>query len=109
MNSLIAFQTGKTIKFVKQDDILYCESSNSISDIILKDQIRISTYKSLNEIETLLTEDHFVRIHAKYIVNLNHVINFNNNGDQVLLLSNGTTLGISRRRKREIFKRFIRL
>jgi two-component system, LytTR family, response regulator len=109
MSSLIAFQTGKTIKFVKQDDIVYCESNNSISDIILKDKIRISTYKSLKEIEMLLSDDHFVRIHAKYIVNLNFVKNFNNGGEQDLLLTNDVKLHISRRRKKEIFKKFIKL
>ena len=76
---------------------------------ILIDNNKVSTYKSLNEIETILPSDSFVRIHAKYIVNLVFIKNFNTSTDNDILLIDGTKLKISRRKKKHLLDKFVKL
>ncbi len=56
------------------------------------------------ELEDLLGEYSFLRVHKTHLVNLKHVVAYLKIDGGTLQLSNGDTVAISRRRKEEVQK-----
>lgn len=46
-------------------------------------------------------DDHFVRIHKKFVINLRYLIQFDLKAEMTVLLKDGRRIAISRRRKKE--------
>ena len=65
--------------------------------------------RTLKEVEAILPDRDFVRIHHSYIVNLDHVRQIRVTPDVLVLLSNGKELSVSRRRKKMVMEKFISL
>ncbi len=76
------------ITFIGLNDIIYSEASNNCSKLILKDGNCFLISKILKDVQEVLEEEHFLRVHRQYIVNLNHVKQFNRN-DGILTMDNG--------------------
>ena len=109
MIQLIALKIGSSIKLLAENDIILCKSENSITDIILLGNVKFSTYKSLNELQDILSKHDFVRVHAKYIININHILNYISHKNNQLHLSEDNVVQISRRKKRDLMSKFLKL
>ncbi len=52
-----------------------------------------------------MEEEHFLRVHRQYIINLNHVKQFNRN-DGVLTMSNGENIPVARNQKERLVEKY---
>lgn len=72
-------------------DILYVESSDKKVTYHLANRNSLECYNKLDDIYKLLPEEHFIRCHQSYIVNLIHVTKLSNDyfyiGDQKIKIS----------------------
>jgi two-component system LytT family response regulator len=93
------------INFIDLDDIIYSEASNNYSKLILKDGNRYLISKTLKDVQEVLEEEHFLRVHRQYIVNLNHVKQFNRN-ESLLTMDNGDHIPIARNQKDRLSERY---
>ncbi len=59
------------------DDILYIEASGNYLNIFLKDQQKIMTRSTINDLALQLPENDFTRVHRSYIVSNKQVEKFN--------------------------------
>ncbi len=50
-------------------------------------------------------DEHFVRIHKKFVINLRHLIQFDLKEEMTVLLKDGRRVAISRRRKKEFLEK----
>jgi len=57
--------------------------------------------KTLKEIEELLPNSIFVRMHHSHVVNLNHVERYQRGAGGVLVLDNGDHVNVSRSKKND--------
>ncbi len=78
-------------------EILYLETADKETVLFCLDDV-ITLRKSLNELQSLLPETFFFRVHRKFLVNLSHVREYDR---QRLTLDSGQTLPVSRRKSRE--------
>lgn len=96
----IPSETG--LEFVAAGDILYCEGQDGYTRIHLRDaDQRFSSY-SIGEYRKLLTPYDFFAVHRSYLVNRQHVVRYDRSGS--LVLSNGASVMVSRRRKEDVAK-----
>lgn len=93
------------ISFINLNDIIYSEASNNYSKLILTDGNIILISKTLKDVQQVLEEEHFLRVHRQYIVNLNHVKQFNRN-DGILTMNNGDHIPIARNQKERLVERY---
>jgi two-component system LytT family response regulator len=93
------------INFISLNDIIYSEASNNYSKLILTDGTGFLISKTLKDVQQVLEEEHFLRVHRQYIVNLNHVKLFNRN-DGVLTMINGDHIPIARNQKERLIERY---
>jgi two-component system, LytTR family, response regulator len=95
--------TGKTI-FIDVEEILYCKSNGSYTEIYLRDEKMQLLSKKLKEVETSLKSKVFFRVHHSYLVNINFIREFVKNDGQYLVLQNGDTIPISRSKNHQLRK-----
>ncbi len=102
----IPLATGSGMLFVKIADILYCESSGNYTHFYLQDGKKIIVSRQLGEYEKLLPENCFMRIHDKFIINLNYIKEYKKGSGGEVVLENGIELPVATRRKEDFLSRF---
>ncbi len=94
----ITLNTDGKLLFLENDDILYAESDGNYSTLFLSDGRKIVLTKKLKEIDQLLPDDTFFRIHNSYIINLEKVKEYLKTDGYVVLESNHK-IPVSRKKK----------
>ena len=98
LHKKITFNTDGKLLFLESDEILYAESDGNYSTIYLTDGQKIVLTKKLKEVNDLLPEDSFFRIHNSYIINLHKIKEFLKTDGYVILSSNHK-IPVSRQKK----------
>ena len=88
------------------DDIIYCEADGSYTNFFTSDGKVYVTSNNLKKVENILLQSTFFRIHKSTLLNLKHVVQYNNTGE--LKLSNNKSLIVSFRNKKN-FLRILKL
>ena len=101
----LPMQNGEFI-IVDIDDILYCEADGSYTNFHTTDNKIFTTSTNLKKVESILLHATFFRIHRSTLLNLKHVVQFNQTGE--LVLSNKKKLLVSSRNKTN-FLRILKL
>ena len=94
----IILNTDGKLLFLENEDILYAESDGNYSTLFLADGRRIVLTKKLKEVDSLLPEAVFFRIHNSYIINLGKVKEYLKTDGYVVLESNHK-IPVSRKKK----------
>lgn len=97
----IAIPGQHGISFIDLNEIVYVEASNNYSKIVLTDGLYFLVSKTLKDVQEVLEEEHFLRVHRQYIINLNHVKQFNRN-EGVLTMINGVNIPLATKPKRKV-------
>jgi len=84
--------------------ILFIQSDNGCSLLVLRDRKQCILEHSLAELESLLPPSRFYRVHRSYIVNMTAVSEFRYFRKQLLAVMEGYRIPISRRRKRIVME-----
>lgn len=88
---------GKLI-FVQPNTIIYCQSDGNYCHIYLEKNEKLFVTKKLKEIEELLPDYLFFRIHNSYLINLEKVNEYFKT-DGFVVMSNRKKIPVSRNRK----------
>lgn len=100
----ITINTDGKLLFLDVDDIVYIESDGNYSTLFLQDQKKIVVTKKLKEVDALLPEHYFFRIHNSYIINLNKIKAFIKNEGYVIMDSNHK-IPVARQRKSDFLEK----
>jgi two-component system LytT family response regulator len=95
----IGFAAAEGVHLVDRTEILFCEADNNYSRIRLVNGEQIYIAKTLKEVEMQLTSKGFVRIHKSYLVNLLHIRKYLHTDDGTIILSDGSSIPVSHRKK----------
>ncbi len=88
------------------NEIYYIEKEKSSKQFLVHLEDKCIVAKGvLSEIEDQLLEQHFLRTHRSYLVNMKHIRRIQKND---LVLSNGNLVPISRRKEKELKQQFMR-
>ena len=87
------------VHVVKPEDILSCKAEGSYTLFYLKGGKEILVSKNLKEYEELLPSGTFFRSHKAHLVNLLEVTHFEKGEESVAVLSSGSRVPVSSRKK----------
>lgn len=104
-NKKITINTDGKLIFLKPEEILFIESDGNYSTIYTTENKKIVVTKKLKEVNTLLPEDIFFRIHNSYIINLKKVKEYFKT-DGYVLLENNHKIPVSRQKKAAFLDKF---
>lgn len=100
----LPYQNG--VAFVTIDDIIYCESDDGYTKFHLQDDQTYLVTKSLKDIQEMLEEGQFLRVHKQYLINLNQIKKFVKGEPAYVTMSNNRTVPISRMHKDRLVEHF---
>lgn len=95
----ITLPTGNAYEIVNVKDIIRCEADGSYTTFFLSDKRKLMVSVGLKHYEELLPENEFIRVHHHHLINMNHVVRFLKEDGGYAVMSDGTKIEISRRKK----------
>jgi len=103
----IAIPTLEGFELIPADQVVRCEAADNYTYLHLKNKNKIVACRSLKEMEEQLKDFRFfVRVHHSYLVNLNEVIKYIRGDGGYLVMSDNSTINVSRSRKESLMKFF---
>lgn len=99
----IAVPSAEGVYFFMIDDILRLEADRSYTHIHLVNKRPFIASKTLKHFEEMLDEFKFIRTHKSHLVNPRHITRISNDNEFVLL-SDGSKVEVSRRKKDEVLQ-----
>jgi two-component system, LytTR family, response regulator len=97
----IALPTSQGLLFVKFNEIVHVESQNTLTIFYLTDRQQIVVSRTMKECEELLNTYGFCRVHQSHLINLQFVKKYIKGEGGQVVLEDGSTIEVSRRKKEE--------
>lgn len=98
----LCLPTLKGFIILKLDDIIYCRAERSYTMFHLEGNKTVIVSKPLLDYDNLLRDTFFLRVHKSYLINIHHVKEYQRGEGGVVIMSDGTEIEVSRRKK-ELF------
>lgn len=105
----IALSTMDGLHFVEVDQIVYCRSEGSYTQIHFINAEQILLSKPIREVEELLSSSGFLRVHHSYLINLSYVKKYLRGEGGEVIMKNGHQVPISRNKKAAFLERITKL
>lgn len=100
----ITINTDGKLIFLDAEEIEYVESDGNYSTIVMENAQKIVITKKLKEVNDILPENQFFRIHNSYIINLKKIKEFIKSEGYVVMASN-FKIPVARQRKSDFLEK----
>ena len=100
----LPYQNGVTFTEVK--NILYCEAENNYTRFYVVGGQQCVVSKTLGDIQEVLEERNFLRVHRQYLINLDHIKKYVRGEGNYLIMSNDENIPVARNKKEKLVERF---
>lgn len=104
----IALPAADGLTFVSIDDIVYCMADSGNTRLFMADKSEILITKLLGDVDDLLDEYDFFRIHHSSLINLTQVEKYMRDEGGEVIMNNGHNLLVARTRKADFLNVFTR-
>ncbi len=104
----ITLPTGNAYEIVNIRDIIRCEADGSYTNFYLADKRKLMISAGLKHYEELLPETDFIRVHHHHLINMNHVVRFLKEDGGYAVMTDGSKIEISRRKKEAFMEKLNR-
>ena len=103
----IAVPTAEGFELIPTTEVVYFEADSNYTHIFLKNKNKVIACRTLKKIEEQIQDyNFFVRVHNSYMVNLNEVVRYVRGEGGYLVMSDNSTVNVSRTRKDALLKFF---
>lgn len=102
----IALPTLDGFELVPLETIIQCESDSNYTYVFLKNGKKFVVSRTLKEIEELLEGHYFLRVHHSHLINLNEIVRYIRGEGGYVVMSDNTSINVSRSRKEALLKIF---
>ncbi len=100
----VPYQNG--VVFLPLNEILYCEADNNYTRVIATQKRQFLLTRTLREVQQVLEERHFMRVHRQYLINLDQIKMFVKGEGQYLIMNNEVNIPVARQQKEKLVQRF---
>ncbi len=98
----IGLASQNQVDFVEIKKIVRCEADNNYTHVYLDNRKKMTVSKTLKNIEDLLKDHGFIRLHQSHLVNSAHIQSYQKNDGGYIRMIDDSIIPISRTRKNEI-------
>lgn len=102
----IILKTAESIHLIKVHDIIRCEADKGYTEFFLRSGKKILVSKGLKDYDELLSDFGFIRTHQSHLINLDYIASFEKTDGGYILMTDGSTVPVSSRKKEYVFKIF---
>ncbi len=101
----IALPTMEGLQMIAVNSIISCASDSNYTTFLLKNKQKIIVSRPLKEIEEMLEEYSFVRVHNCNLVSLNEIEKYVKGEGGYLVMTDGSTIDVSRSKKETLLNK----
>jgi len=105
-NQKIVIALQDKILFYDPQEIIYCQSNDNYTSIMMKNGEKVLASKTIRHFEDILSPLGFIRPHQSYIINSKYIEQYSKKDGGYLIMIDGTSIPVSRHRKEEILMMF---
>lgn len=103
--SKIALPTMEGFQMVPFDAIISCSSESNYTHFHLKGNKKLTASRPMKEVEELLEDYSFLRVHHSFLVNLDEIQKYVKGEGGYLVMTDGSHVDVSRSRKEMLLQR----
>lgn len=100
----IAVPTSEGFEFIRIRHIIRIESSSNYSRLFLDNGKSMLVTRLLKDFEDIMVPYRFFRVHHSHLINLNYILRYIRGEGGQVVLQNGDTVDVSRRKKDEFLR-----
>lgn len=100
----LPYQNGVSFTHIK--NILYCEADNNYTRFFIEGGQQCMVSKTLGDMQEVLEERNFLRVHRQYLVNLDHIKKYVRGDGNYLVMSNDENIPVARNKKEKLVEKF---
>lgn len=104
-NAKIAVPTFDGLQMINASEIIKCTADESYTHITLANNTKVTVSRILKEYEELLSDLNFFRVHNSCLVNLVHVTKYVKGDGGYVVMSDGSSVEVSRRKKNDLLSK----
>lgn len=105
----LALSSSKGLHFIKIKDIIYLEATSCYTNITMQDAQVHLVSKTLSSFEEALSDHSFFRAHKSFIINLDYIKHYIRGEGGEVIMTNNTTINLSRTKKQEFLNFFTKI
>jgi two-component system LytT family response regulator len=102
----IGIQVSDGILFTYPEEIIRCEAKGGYTCIYLVNGKNILTQKNLKQVERLLPEENFLRVHNSWTINTRYLKKYYRGKNSYMQMEDGSTIPVSMRKKGKLLDLF---
>lgn len=109
-NERLALPTVDGLRMMPVREITYCESEGSYTRVFMQQHaLPLLICRSLKEVEDVLKDKGFFRVHNSYLINLSYMYKYIKGDGGEIIMTDGRSVPVSRHRKQEFLTRIEKL
>jgi two-component system LytT family response regulator len=105
----VALPSGDGLVFVNVSEIVHCDSDSNYTSLHLLTGKSMLISKTLKDVEGLLPEEDFFRIHHSHLINLSHIKKYVRGNAGYVIMSTGQNITVARNKKEDFLRQFAHL
>ncbi|HEX7366247.1 MAG TPA: LytTR family DNA-binding domain-containing protein [Pelobium sp.] len=102
----IAFPTTLGLEFIEISEIIRCQSDSNYTNVYLKKSKPLLICRTLKEVESILANHGFIRIHQSHLINPLHLKSFIRNDGGYVIMEDGEKISVSKSNREKITAAF---
>ena len=100
-NEKVGISTKAGVEFIAIEDVIRCEADGNYTKIFFHNSKPVLATGKIKTFESLLAEHKFVRVHNSHLININYLEQYIRGEGGLAIMSDGSQVPISRRKKEE--------
>jgi two-component system LytT family response regulator len=100
----VPYQSG--IVFVDLKDIVYCEAESNYTKVFLTTGKNYLLSRTLRDVQEVLEERNFLRVHRQYLVNLDHIRMYHKGEAAYLVMHGDINIPVAKNQKERLVQKF---
>jgi two-component system, LytTR family, response regulator len=101
----VALPTMEGLQMIAVNSIISCTSDSNYTTFMLKNKQKLLVSRPLKEIEEMLEEYSFLRVHNSYLININEIDKYIKGDGGYLVMTDGSTIDVSRSKKETLLNK----
>jgi two-component system LytT family response regulator len=102
----IAIPSHGGVEFVELKDLVYCEADSNYTKLFLTNGKNYLLSKTLREVQEVLEERNFLRVHRQYLINLDHIKSYHKGDAAYLVMQGDTNIPVAKNQKERLVQKF---
>ncbi|MFZ1676687.1 MAG: LytTR family DNA-binding domain-containing protein [Saprospiraceae bacterium] len=106
LTDILSIPTQEGLEFLNKKEIMYCEAEGNYTYIFTQDDKKRLIPKTLKDIEAMINDAGFLRIHQSFLANIAYLKSYLRQDGGFIELKNGKQLPVSRAKKEDLLNKF---